>query len=82
MNYPINPHMLRTAHKAWHDPRFAGGKFYYAVLLGQQVYRARQTFRHASDAEWHAKRLKVRWIALYEAAIKLNPELVPNPLQD
>lgn len=78
----INPHLLRTAHKPWFLDQFAGKKFYYAVLIGTQVYRARRTFRRAPDAEWYAKRLKVRWIRLYEVTIKLHPELVPNPLED
>jgi len=78
----IDPRELRTAHKRWDNERFAGGRFYYAVLIGHQVYRARQTFRSAFDADVYAHRLKDRWIRLFVAAIRLNPELETNPLQD
>lgn len=64
----INPHLLRAGSKRWNNPRFAGGKFYLAVLLPAAL-RARRVFKRASDAETYAERIIVRWRRLYDAMI-------------
>lgn len=66
----INPHVLRPLSKRWNTPRFAGGKYYFAVLAGSGgAYRARAVFRRATEAEGYATRLLLRWMRLYDAAI-------------
>jgi hypothetical protein len=78
----IDPRQLWATHKRRPDNGFAVRKSFYAVMIGQQVYRARRTFLSSYDATAYAERLHARWIRLYEAAIKLNPELEQNPLED
>ena len=65
-----NPHLLKTAVKREHDPRFAGGKYYLPVLHGHGYARAaRRLFKRASEAESYASRLRDRWVRLYDAAV-------------
>jgi hypothetical protein len=66
----INPQLLGTKTKRWNDPRFAGGKYYLAVLAGEGfVKAAHRIFKRASDAEAYAVRLRLRWMRLYDAAV-------------
>ena len=62
----INPGDLRPTYKKWFEPRFAGGKFYIPVLVGNnQVLRARRTFKRASEAQTYADRLLATWKRVY-----------------
>ena len=74
----INPNKLEATRKRWNNPRFAGGKFYLAVLSGGGYAKAaRKVFARASDAEGYAERLRQRWIRLYAVAIVRMME--PSP---
>lgn len=61
----INPHLISPSYKKFADPRYPGGKLYFAYV-GRL---SRVGYRRASEAEAHAKRLRARWVRLYNAAI-------------
>lgn len=66
----INPHKLNARHIKQHHPRFAGGKFYLALLSGAGYAKtAARIFKRASEAEEYAVRLRDRWVRLYDAAV-------------
>lgn len=67
----INPNMLKPGVKRWNEPRFAGGKFYIPVLVGDgKVVRARRTFKRNSEAQAYAERLLATWKRVYPLFVK------------
>jgi len=77
----INPHLLTPDSKRWNNPRFAGGKLYFAVLKGGIIVRARRLFKRGAEAEGYASRLKARWIRLYDTAVAAMVNVEPSPEQ-
>jgi hypothetical protein len=65
-----NPYLMDAKAKRQNNPRFAGGKYYLALLSGDgYVKHAARIFKRSSEAEEYAIRLRARWMRLYDAAV-------------
>jgi hypothetical protein len=77
---------LQATYKKQFEPRFAGGKYYIAVLSGNgYAQRARRIFKRASEAQIYADRLLKVWRRVYpifeRLAIsdQLSAQVEPTP---
>ena len=65
-----NPYLLDAKVKRWNNPRFAGGKVYMPMLVGDGFAKpTRRMFKRASEAEAYAIRARARWMRLYDAEV-------------
>jgi hypothetical protein len=77
---PINPKNLRALNKPWNEERFASGKFYVPVLIGDGcIYRARKTFERRSQAQAYAEKLLATWKRVYPLFVAWNAQTEMEP---
>ena len=78
----INPTKLEAKSKKQVDARFAGNKYYLAILVGNgYAQRARRSFKRASEAQAYADRLLKVWRRVYPLFVAWEAQSEPASVE-